>query len=240
MRKEVNLSVLHLKFHIMKPPAFLTFPFVVFFFVTIMTGCIDIDQGEDKIRIAVASFSHETCTFCPTPTGVAEWEYYGPPQRGDEVLNHGEYIQGFASRCNEYGGTELIGIYSPRGAKGGSSGSWITREAFEKYAQGMAEDLSNAGKIDGLFLSLHGAMAVTGIPKPEAELVRRLRKVVGDIPIVVTLDLHANEDQELSDAADAVFITKRYPHYDSRLQGERAARVLIRTIRGTYHPVRNN
>jgi len=80
-------------------------------------------------------------------------------------------------------------------------------------------------------------MAVTGIPKPEAELVRRVRNVVGDIPIVVTLDLHANEDHELSDAADAVFITKRYPHYDTYLQGERAARVLIQTIRGDYKPV---
>jgi microcystin degradation protein MlrC len=80
-------------------------------------------------------------------------------------------------------------------------------------------------------------MAVTGIPKPEAELVRRVRNAVGDIPIVVTLDLHANEDHELSDAADAVFITKRYPHYDTYLQGERAARVMIQTIRGDYKPV---
>ncbi len=221
----------------MMSPASYTKTFLVLLLVTILTGCNSVDQSKDKIRIAVASFSHETCTFCPNPTGIAEWEYYGPPQRGSEVLTSGEYIRGFVSRCNEYGGTELIGIYSPRGAKGGSSGSWITREAFEKYSRGMAEDLANAGEIDGLFLALHGAMAVTGIPKPEAELVRRLREVVGDIPIFITLDLHANEDRELSDAADAVFITKRYPHYDAGLQGERAARILIRTLRGTYQPV---
>ena len=137
----------------------------------------------------------------------------------------------------EYGGVELVGILSPRGARGGSSGSWITEEAFEKYSNGIVNDLKELGPFDGVFLSLHGAMAVTGIPKPEAELVRRVRKVVGDIPIVVTLDLHANEDHELSDAADAVFITKRYPHYDTFLQGERAARVMIKTIRGDYKPV---
>ncbi len=221
----------------MTPHTSYTKTFFVLLFVAILTGCNSSDQGEDKIRIAVASFSHETCTFCPNPTGITEWEFYGPPQRGPEVLASGDYIRGFVSRCNEYGGTELIGIYSPRGAKGGSSGSWITREAFEKYSRGMAEDLANAGKLDGLFLALHGAMAVTGIPKPEAELVRRLREVIGDIPIFITLDLHANEDHELSDATDAVFITKRYPHYDSGLQGERAARILIRTIRGTYQPV---
>lgn len=195
------------------------------------------DKSSKSIRIAVVSFSHETCTFCPNETGIEEWEFYGPPKVGDDVLKSGGYIGGFVERCKELGGVELVGIYSPRGAKGGSSGSWITAEAFDKYSVAMAEDLKNAGKLDGLYLSLHGAMAVTGVPKPEAELVRRLREAVGDIPIFITLDLHANEDHELSDAADAVFIVKRYPHYDSRWQGERAARILIRTIRGTYQPV---
>ncbi len=197
----------------------------------------DNDFRQAPVRIGVARFSHETCTFCPNPTGIEEWEFYGPPMRGEEVLGAGSYIGGFVDRSMEYGGVELVGIYSPRDARGGSSGSWITTEAFDRYSYGMADDLRQAGRLDGLFLSLHGAMAVTGIPKPEAELVRRLREAVGDIPIVVTLDLHANEDHELSDAADAVFIVKRYPHYDSGLQGERAARMMIRIIRGDYTPV---
>jgi microcystin degradation protein MlrC len=156
--------------------------------------------------------------------------------RGSDVLKIGGYIRGFVDTAHEYDGIELVGIYSPRDAKGGSSGSWVTKEAFDKYTYGMAEDLKNAGRLDGLFLALHGAMAVTGVPKPEAEIVRRLRKAVGQIPIFITLDLHANEDRELSDAANAVFIIKRYPHYDTALQGERAARIMIRTIRGAYKP----
>jgi len=139
-------------------------------------------------------------------------------------------------RSTEYENVELVGILSPRSAKGGSSGSWITGEAFEKYAGGIVDDVMQSGHLDGVYLALHGAMAVTGIPKPEAELVRRVRKAVGAIPIFVTLDLHANEDHELSDAADAVFIVKRYPHYDARLQGERAVRIMLRTIRGSYVP----
>jgi microcystin degradation protein MlrC len=197
-----------------------------------VAGC-----GQDTVRIGVATFSHETCTFCPVPTGVAEWEYYGPPIRGDSVLERGSYVEGFVSRAREHRGVELVGILSPRGAKGGSSGSWITKEAFDKYSYGIADDLRGAGRLDGVFLALHGAMAVTDVARPEAEIVRRVREVVGDIPIFVTLDLHANEDHELSDAADAVFIVKRYPHYDARLQGERAARIMLRTIRGTFSPV---
>ncbi len=208
-------------------------PFLLLFFV--METKSETEEGK-TIRIAVARFSHETCTFCPRPTTVEDWEFHGPPST-DIINTDSGYIGGFKTICEEYGGIELVGITSPRGARGGSSGSWITREAFDKYTGLIAADLMKAGHIDGVFLSLHGAMAVTGILKPEAEIVRRVRKVVGDIPIMVTLDLHANEDHELSDAADAVFIIKRYPHYDTTLQGERAARVMIKTIRGDYKPV---
>lgn len=197
------------------------------------------DQAAPRpIRIAVATFSHETCTFCPDPTGIAEWEFYGPPVRGEAVLNEGGYIRGFVDAAREYDHVTLQGILSPRDSKGGSSGSWITLEAFDKYSKGIAEDIRATGPYDGVFLALHGAMAVTGVARPEAEIVRRVRAVVGDtVPIMVTLDLHANEDRSLSDVASGVFITKRYPHYDAALQGERAARVMMRVIRGTYKPV---
>ncbi len=192
--------------------------------------------GEKKtMRIAVATFFHETCTFAPQPTTIADWEYLGPPT-ADIVDTYSGYIGGFRRMCDELGAVELVGITSPRRVRGGSSKSWNTTAAFDKYCHLMAEDIRKKGPFDGLFLALHGAMAVTGIPKPEAEIVRRLRKVVGSIPIMVTLDLHANEDHELSDAADAVFIIKRYPHYDTALIGERAARVMVKTIKGQYAP----
>lgn len=221
----------------MKKSRFASVTLLIFLIGTLFfwVGCRETSEIKKPMRIAVAQFSHETCTFCPEPTTIEDWEYYGPPTR-DLLGSDRGYIGGFKTMCEEYGGVELVGVLSPRGARGGSSGSWITQEAFDKYSYGIADDLEDQGPFDGVFLALHGAMAVTGIPKPEAELVRRVRAVVGDIPIFVTLDLHANEDHELSDAADAVFIIKRYPHYDTTLQGERAARVIIKTIRGTYRP----
>jgi len=191
-----------------------------------------------SFRIGVATFSHETCTFCPNPTGVAEWEFYGPPVRGEALLEEGGYIGGFVKAAKEYSDLQLVGLLSPRDAKGGSSGSWITRDAFDKYTNGFVEDLKAQGPVDGVYLALHGAMAVTGVPKPEAEIVRRVRKAVGQAPIVVTFDLHANEDEELLAAADGAFIVKRYPHYDAALQGERALRYLLRVIKGTYTPAK--
>ena len=193
-------------------------------------------QEVKPVKIGVATFSHETCTFCPRPTGVAEWEFYGPPVRGESVLESGPYIRGFVSQVREFEDVELVGLMSPRGAVGGSSGSWITAEAFDKYTGGIVKDLEEKGPFDGVFLALHGAMAVTGVPRPEAEIARRVRRAVGDIPIVATFDLHGNEDEEFLAVADGAFTVKRYPHYDARLQGERAARYLLRVIRGTYKP----
>lgn len=192
--------------------------------------------GED-FTVGVARFMMETCTFSGRPTGIDEWEYNGPPMRGDAVLDSSDYIRGFARRSREISDTNLVGVYAPRWPKGGSSGGWVTEEAFDTYSYGMAEELAEVDDLDAAFLSLHGAMAVDGVPRPETETVRRVRDAVGDLPIYVTLDLHANVDHELSDAADAVFIVKRYPHYDAHLQGERASRVLHRQLRGTYDPV---
>ena len=190
------------------------------------------------MKIAVASFSHETCTFCPKLTTVEDFEK-GGVLYGQDVIEDSRgvstYINGYI-KAAEKEGAELVGILSAARSWGGSSGSWLTKECFEKYSNGIAEGLKKASKLDGVLLALHGAMAVKEYPRPEAEIVRRARKAVGKIPIMVTLDLHANEDHELTDAADAVFILKTYPHIDSQEIGVIAARCMMKTIRGEFKP----
>jgi microcystin degradation protein MlrC len=114
--------------------------------------------ARPPMRIAVATISHETCTFCPQPTDIAECEFYGPPMRGNDVLAVGGYARGFVDAAREYEGVELIGVYSPRDAKGGSSGSWVTREAFDKYTNGMAGTILEVAA-PGL-----GPAALSGLP----------------------------------------------------------------------------
>jgi microcystin degradation protein MlrC len=193
------------------------------------------------MRIAVGSFSHETCTFCPNPTTIEHFERGGVYQ-DEEILEAfrgiPSYINGFIRVADEDEEVELVGTLAATSAWGGSSGSWLTGECFDKYSNGIAERIDKAGKIDGVLLALHGAMAAEGHLKPEAEIVRRVRKVVGpQIPIFVTLDLHANEDHELTETADGVFILKTYPHVDSQEIGEIATRGIIKTIRGELKPI---
>ena len=192
--------------------------------------------ARDTLRLAVARFQHETCTFCPGgDVGIEDWTKIRPPDQGDAVLTAGSYVAGFTLAAREYQGIELVGLESPAGVYGGSSRAWSTEDTFEHFLNVMLEDLREAMPVDGVYLALHGAMAVRNVPRPEAEIARRFREIVGpDVPIVGTFDLHANEDAEFLRHANMAFVTKRYPHYDTTIQGARAARALIRLVRGTY------
>ena len=195
--------------------------------------------ADPTYRVAVARFSHETCTFCPGgDTEIEDWLRMGEPQRGADLLDGGgSYVQGFVDRARDYGDMELIGLESPRGVFGGSSRSWNTEETFDHFVGRMLDELREALPVDGVYLALHGAMAVRGIPRPEAEMARRFREVVGpDVPIVAAFDLHGNEDEAFLEWADGAFVTKRFPHYDAYRQGDRAARYLRAIMAGRYTP----
>jgi microcystin degradation protein MlrC len=196
-----------------------------------------VEKAPAKLKFAVMTFHHETCTFCPGgDTDVERWTKLRQPYVGDEVLGANSYIRGFVHAVREYSDVELVGLESPARVYGGSSASWITEETFDHFLEIMLDDLRQAMPVDGVYLAMHGAMAVRNVPRPEAELARRFREVVGpDIPIVGSFDLHANEDAEFLRWADMAFITKRYPHYDAGLQGARSARALVRIAKGLYN-----
>jgi microcystin degradation protein MlrC len=193
-----------------------------------------------KMRIAVLFFAHETVTFLANDTTLADFTYPGSPASGEALLAHDPkgYMGGFVKVAREYDGVELVGIESPLWPKTGTGSGWITQEAYETFLGKMIAELKAGGKWDGVYLSLHGAMGVRGVPKPEADIARRVREVVGRSAFIVgTFDPHGNEDEEFLAAADMAFCVKYFPHYDSHLQGERAARMLVRAIRGDYKPV---
>ncbi|MDP2873275.1 MAG: M81 family metallopeptidase, partial [Bacillota bacterium] len=188
-------------------------------------------------RVGIGGLATETHTFLNDPTTVEDFEDHGTLW-GQEVIHNNrgimrEYVDGYVEVLRGAGAETVGTMVAFAGVHG-----WVTAEAFDKYADGMAERFRReAGKLDGVLLALHGAMAVTGHPRPEAEIVRRVRAAVGDdISIMVTLDLHANEDHELIDAADAVFVCKQYPHTDMKETGVVAARCLLATLSGEYKP----
>jgi microcystin degradation protein MlrC len=191
---------------------------------------------QRPLRIAIGFFQHEATTFMPEKAGLADFPQ--PNLKGEALFEAGSDIEGFVKIAREHSGIELVSLESPGGYPiGGSSKGWITREAFEHYAKLMLGSLREQMPVDAVYLALHGAAAVEGIPRPEAEIARRVREVVGPkVPIAGTFDPHGNEDEEFLRHANFSLVMKYFPHYDGRLQGERAARLLIRAARGDYNP----
>jgi microcystin degradation protein MlrC len=195
--------------------------------------------SRKPIRIAVLHFSHETVTFLKNDTTLADFIYQGSPAKGEALLAYDRksYMGGFVKMAREFDEVELVGIESPLWPKTGTGSGWITEEAYETFVGKMISEIGALGKVDGVYLCLHGAMGVRGVPRPEAELARRVREVVGpEAFLAATFDPHGNEDEEFLRHADLAFTVKYFPHYDGYLQGERAARTLVRAIRGDYKP----
>ena len=196
-------------------------------------------MSNPLIRIAVLHFAHETVSFLKNDTTLEDFIYPGSPAKGEALLKSypKSYMGGFVKMAREFDGVELVGIESPLWPKTYTGSGWVTKDAYETFVGRMIAGLTADGPFDGVYLCLHGAMAARGIPRPEAELARRVREAVGPrVLIAATFDLHGNEDDEFLKHADRAFAVKYFPHYDEYLQGERAARVLVRAIRGDYKP----
>ncbi|WP_137126186.1 M81 family metallopeptidase [Roseomonas sp. HF4] len=191
------------------------------------------------MRIAVLQFAHETVTFLPFDTTEEDFRYPGSPASGEALLATAPkgYMGGFVQVAREYPDVELVGIESPLWPKTGTGSGWITNEAFEAFLGRQVALLRENGPFDGVYLALHGAMGVRGVPRPEAEIAHRVREVVGpQARIAATFDPHGNEDEDFLRHADMAFCVKYFPHYDMHLQGQRAARMLVRAIRGDFAP----
>ncbi len=176
-------------------------------------------------RIAVGGMQHETNTFMPTPTDYAYFCLHRdrpPLVRGADVmkwLDGGSFgLSGFL--------TEMAGRHDlvPLVWAGGGAGGMVTEDAFERISGELIAALSQSLPVDAVYLDQHGAMVTAGYQDADGELLRRVRACVGpDVPIVASLDYHANISPEMVAHADALVAYRTYPHVDRRETGARAA-----------------
>lgn len=143
----------------------------VIILLVLFDGCTPKESAEKRIKVAVLLYSHETCTFCPGgDTDIADWTKIRPVLKGNEVLEAGSYIRGFVNRARKYDNIDLVGLTSPSSVFGGSSRSWNTEESFEHFMGLMLDDLRASMPVQGVYLALHGAMAVRNIPSRKPKL----------------------------------------------------------------------
>ena len=189
------------------------------------------------MRIAIAGFQHETNTFSPRPTTLADFERADSwPQllRSGAVLAGTRGINlpvaGFAAEAGRAGVTLAPLLWCAA-----EPGGRVTDAAFERIAAEIVEGLARAGPIDGIYLDLHGAMVTESHEDGEGELLSRIRGALGPVPLVASLDLHANISPQMVEAADALAIFRTYPHLDMAETGARCLPILARLADG--HPV---
>ncbi|HLZ05646.1 MAG TPA: M81 family metallopeptidase [Bradyrhizobium sp.] len=185
-------------------------------------------------RIAVGGFLHETNTFAPTKATYDAFTHGGGWPRmvlGGDILkvvrNVNVGLAGFIDAA-EPEGWELI----PTIFAAATPSAHVTEDAYERIAKVLVDGIAAAGPIDGVYLDLHGAMVTEHFDDGEGELLARVRKVIGkDLPLVASLDLHANVTPEMVAHADALIAYRTYPHVDMADTGRACARHLALILR---------
>ncbi|MEX2446027.1 MAG: M81 family metallopeptidase, partial [Dehalococcoidia bacterium] len=186
------------------------------------------------MRIAVAQLKQEANHFNPKLCTLEHFEANG-------ILYGDEVLRGFGPNTELGGaihelrkhGTDLAPLMLARSVSYGP----LTPETFAHLSNALLERLEAAGAVDGVYISFHGAMAVTDDDDPEGTVLERIRALVGpDVPIATSYDLHAHMSPKICRNANIVEGYRTYPHDDGYDTGARAANFLVRAVRGEFKP----
>jgi microcystin degradation protein MlrC len=189
-------------------------------------------------RVAVAEIKQEANTFSPVPTTLdtfrSEHLLEGPDIL-EALAGTNTEVRGFTERARA-AGAEVIPLIA---ASAVSGGPW-SADCYDHLRSRLAALLRAAQPLDGLFLALHGAMVadVPGGEDASGLLLAEARRIVGDqIPLLVTLDLHAVVTRAMMQHATAIIGYRTWPHVDQTERGQEAAEMLLAAQRGSINPV---
>ena len=182
-------------------------------------------------RVVIASMSHETNTFSTVKTTLEDFR----PKYGQEIFDS---LRGTRSCIGGYldvlepAGVECI----PTISAGATPAGELRNEDYWYIVDYIKDGIKQAGRVDGVLLALHGAMVAEGVPEAEGTLLREVRGVVGDVPVIVTLDLHGLISEMMVENCDAIFGYDTNPHVDMYERGVEAAQTLIAAMKGEVKP----
>ena len=189
-------------------------------------------------RILLAYFKHETNNFNEKLTTLEDYKkrsfYHGAEMISvctGAKTEPGAYIDVFSKRDD----VELLPVIMGDASPGG----YVTKETFDYFKDAIINgylEASKEAKVDGIALTLHGAMITDFSEDGEGVLLKALREAAGDTPIVATLDYHANLTEEMAEYATALFPARYYPHTDFYDRGLEAANMLLSILDGRAHP----
>ena len=196
-------------------------------------------------RILIAQFKHESNSFNPNVTTLDDYrrrtlilgDAISPRYRGTSS-ELGAFLEVFEARQD----VAVLPVIDANACPAGP----VTHETFEYVKNAIVDALKaeqekaargEAEPVSGIALALHGAQITEDTEDGEGLLLKEIRRVVGpELPIVVTLDFHANLTRDMVEQATALFPAHYYPHTDFYDRGLEAAKLLLAILDGKAHP----
>lgn len=182
-------------------------------------------------RVALLGIYHESNTFVPAPTTLENF------QGGRYLMGH-DIVKEYKEAHHEIGGMievlhqeniELVPVFYAEATPGGT----ITSDTYGALFEEMMSEFDKILPVDAVLVVPHGAGVSESFPDMDGHWLSQIRNRVGsDIPIVGTLDLHANVSQLMVASTDALVAYRKNPHIDQRQRGKEAAHLLVRKLRG--------
>ena len=186
------------------------------------------------MRILIAECMQEVSSFNPLPSHYDGFAI----EHGDAVLRQRGLNTAIGGALSIFDARSDIAIVPTMAARAGSAGVLAKADWQRLRDELIAAVAAHVGKVDALFISLHGAMGAEGEPDPEGELLETIRQMFGPkLPIVISLDLHGILTDRMLRQIDGLAIYHTYPHVDFADTGQRAARLLIDIIERKLRPV---
>jgi microcystin degradation protein MlrC len=178
-------------------------------------------------RVLIVECMQEISSFNPV---LSDYGHFAI-QRGDELLRQASLNTAIGGALAVFGaatGIEPVPAYSARSGSAGLLAAQGWHRLSTELIAAVTEKLHN---IDGIYVSLHGAMGAEGELDPEGWILQEIRRLAGpDLPIVISLDLHGILTDRMLRQVNGLAIYHTYPHVDFADTGMRAARLLLRLM----------
>ncbi|MCL2619900.1 MAG: M81 family metallopeptidase [Defluviitaleaceae bacterium] len=148
--------------------------------------------------------------------------------RGQEVIR---CLDCYKSITDE--GFELIPAIYARITPSGA----MSKDEFLKFIDEFFGSIDPDVKIDGIYLTMHGAMYVNGIGSAEEYLLKELRNRYGhEILIFASFDSHGNMKKEIASLLNYATAYRTAPHIDVIETRERAVKNLVYCLKNNFKP----
>jgi microcystin degradation protein MlrC len=187
------------------------------------------------MRVLVGGIYHESHSFSNVATDLESFKsvmLLEGRESIEQLKGTTSEMAGFIKGAEEFGFEMVPTLWA-----WGLSTAPVEAKTLDHFLSTVQRAIENAGLIDGILFTLHGAMVAEQSLDGDGYVLSKFREFVGTgVPIVVTLDLHANISNQMVEKADAIVGYDTYPHVDQVERGFEAAGLLVRTIRGEIKP----